>query len=1237
MNPNSWLKGNSRIFSTEAAERIGKELARTTEPLLQTLVAGNRIQRLGDGEAVLGAMAKQAQEVVKREYPHLADRVLDAKPVIRSRIGIGDVWSVGVQLGDENASLFKSVEAAENAAKSQFGFKEGTYTTGQRGAGYYVQVTKPVDETDPFIRALPIETENETPRSLFGSLFSRVRTPEDTLSVGARQDRLLSTYGVGELQALIRPAAKHIADLPKKSRNNLRDFLEADRNFSSIVQKENGAQEQVEGRFAQSLSEFGERWHETFGHDPTEAEATAYYEAVRLNDLDWAFRNFRVFRDKYRLGMELVDFKPGPGFTYDGIEAKSVDKVDWDKEAGVLVMREGDMPLFFRTNEQGRTFGEGVPTQKDYVEKLQGEGYRLFQVSPFGDKALKASKNNAYLAEAGVGDEKIHYVLSRNQDIRPLPLNQLEYKPGLHRLYTDGFYVAQPKITRLNRAGELVHRYDYDTNIMMFTNGAKAEKYAKVFENIRMMLKRGENPDEYIKANLPKEPGDIRSLFEAKYNDAGQKIADAPLSLEDPISSRATGTNIGDKVELGKMYPGFRKSSDDPLNLYQDLNKDYIGGRDPVIETIQETGSMNNPILKSVPAKMIDAYSTLNRGVADMLQARFIDDYKIKSIENWIKEFGHTLKVDHPEQLMRNPTRHLFNPDWNTNVNATDLVAAKTSLMALRQFLGTSTDFSKNLRWVKQRMLDSVYNTYGDKTAELASNWLLSTTTDPLKYMRSVAFHTNLGLFNPVQLFLQGQTFFHMSAIAGPTIAAKAAPAAWFMRALRFTDDENIINKFAGMASKFGMKEADFKEAYAALRKSGMDRVGAEVGMRDDMLDPQLISTKLGKFAEWSPVFFNEGERFVRSSGYIAAYLEWRGANPIAKLTEKVEAQILQRADLFSGNMSRASNASWQKGFASIPTQFFAYQFRIMEQLLGKRLGPTPQARALTRARILGMYSLIYGMPVAAGATTAVWPWTDTIRQTLIDKGINYDENVLTRGLVDGFASVLVEGATGNKYNVGQRYGPGGLTALKDWISGDKSGAALLLGVSGANIGAMAHSFWPVLGDVADMVSGKTAGSLLVEDMADFTREISSANNAFKTIYALNYGKLISKNEINLSDVDKTSALIVSLAGLQPQELEDAFLKKNILANMKDAQKAASKEAVKWIRRALRSDDPQTREQYKTRAQLEIEGTDMTFDQRAAVFAEAMKDSDTFVSKIDRDFAMSTPDRIDQFIAKKKE
>jgi hypothetical protein len=1227
----SWATKAVKGLSMEVQRRLSARLEETTAPLLRAMNEGIRIDMISEEQLVPAALDALAR--TKREYPEVADNVLATTSHAYSPQT--NTHYINVQIGDEGNTLFKSKESAYETA-SIIGLKG--HTVKQQGSGFYIELAQPVDNTSPLIRATPLGTDNETPRSAFSAVFGWLRSPEDVLSKESRADRVAAVYGPGGLKALVKPSATRITELSngtrlgnfvrervgiptKKERAELYEFIEADKLHESLSPE--GITEV--GRSASNWADLWTRWFEKFGKYPSEKQMLAYAEAVRINDLDWVLNNFSIYAGKTRKGVKTHTFgvkMTGPqgeqAFeTMANIEAKSVDALPTEGDAGVLILRDSGSQ-FVRLSEM-------TPTQRNLVTHLtEKDGHRIFQVPGFGSKNLKRSR----LVGELTGEDNIHFVISNRYEIKPLSLKQLPKRPGFHIEYPDGWYTSQANITTLERAAGTESRYDGDNNVWQFTNQAKGKKFTEALEHVRVSLKNNQldGLDEFIAKNLPKTPEVIKGMFYPKLDQAGKIIAPAQLSQEVPISLRFAGESLADTTNLSKMLPNFKDGRKDPFNIYSDVNFEYAGKRNPIIDTIDEAGTETNPIFNTRPSKTVDVMTTMNRAMSKIIESRYLNDLKGKEIDKFVREFGDELDVD-PKELAMNPVPHVMNPKWKKDASEFDTKAsaARQSNTALRQFLGTSTRFSNGLRVAKQKIADSLYTSGNMKVAEFIEPWALSTTDDPFKYFRSLAFHTKLGLFNPVQIFLQGQGFVHVAAVAGIPTAIKAGAGFSLMRFLRFTTDPKIIADAAKKSVKHGWKEDEFIEAYHALRESGMERVGGEVAMLDHV-DPGLMQTASGTFAKWSTAFFTEGERFVRMSAHNAAYLEWRAANAGAKFTNKVAKQILQRADLMSVNMTRASSAAWQRGFASIPTQFFSYQARLMEQMVGKRLTVPEKLRAFT------FYSALYGLPVGVSSTIGVWPWGDEIRKDLQDRAIDYDDDIPSRLMWDGMLSAGLQAMTGTKYSIGGRYGPNGIQAFRDFYR-THDGVKLALGVSGTVIGDMLKAVDPITSSLADAARGdQSAWPLLIGDLVNVSDEFSTGKQAWAIYTGMNSHKYISKNDMYVDDVTGTEALFMGLAGLTPQRIQDAYLQKEISKDRKAlVQEAADKVSKAW-RKGLASDDPAEGAAYITRGKAYMEAADMDADERARTISQALQGAESFVSQTAYEFAKTNNERMQKYL-----
>ena len=611
--------------------------------------------------------------------------------------------------------------------------------------------------------------------------------------------------------------------------------------------------------------------------------------------------------------------------------------------------------------------------------------------------------------------------------------------------------------------------------------------------------------------------------------------------------------------------------------------------------------------------------TTINDSLSNVIRGRYFDDYKVKSVEQFVQEFRDVLK-NPPEQMKTDPVSVLHKPQWDdaNASNARRIEAAKNYQRATLRLIGTDTADTKMLKVGVEKLISSLYDLKGQPASDFTAYHVLPKMTDPFRYVRAMAFHLKLGLFNPVQVIVQGQTFAHIFALS-PRHAPSAMSGTGLMRMLSLTDDPKIIRHYAKIASKSGWQEDEFIEAFTEMKRTGMYNVEGEHSWKNDMVNMNLIQTKGGKVLDMGTFFFKETERAIRMTAWNAAYKEWRAKN-VGRMDSRARALVLTRANDLTVNMTRASNASWNEGLLSVPTQFFSYQLRLMDQLLGKRL------TLAEKSRVALVYSAMYGVPTAAGAYLGVVPIKEMLDKYALENGIDFSDNVFSQMVTEGLPATLGQMISGEEYNVASRYGPGGLTIIKDIMRGDSSLSDIVFGASGSILGDVLSNGDPILRGIMDVFK-EDGYPLMAQDFIDATQNISSVNNAMRVYYAMNVGKWYSRNGVYMTDIGGWEALFMGITGLSPTEMSDTFLKMESLVDTRDQKNQAKKEIIKNIQRALRSESPEETKQFFTAARaLLIAGGFMPNE-----YSQIMKEAqlpDSLLDSVNRQFIEKAP--IDQ-------
>lgn len=1180
------IGGNPVGMSREMSQRLATEMASRTEQFMGKLEESVGVERLSPEAQDRGYTI--TERMLRNEFHSQSDYVLET--VRNPRDPLTNTTSVSIRLGNRGAKMFETSEQAGVFAKDVFNLPEGSYNIGQQGVGFYVNAaTRPVSEIESSVRDLLLNTSSRQPTGRLTDLIFGTWTPrsaEDILSSFQSANRKVATFAPQELRKFLLGIAEDISTLPRKQRFALQDVLKMNRDFVDAAGRR--------GQFYQNIDELQNAYLSRHGRLPTEGEVKGYFSYVQLSDMDWVLRNLGWKRDKERLGITQHRFTVGDKST-EWFEGKGLPEFPSKnpEDSGVYIVKDGVGTYY-------RRFDKDFP--EDVFKSVKDGESKLIQVANPTDKPLKKT--------ADVGDI-INYVITKDSEQKALDWKQATYRPGGHVIYPYEWFVKQPQVA-VGRGGR--NFYYGDTSIFNFSNEAKAREFGQRMDTARMMLLRGDPAlGDFVGKNLPFSENEFRKLFEDGYLDK---------SL--PISHSRTGrTTLESDKEMARLFDKKDMKNDfqSSHNLYQFLDKHFLADRDMQLGTVTESGNVLKPWqIEEAPA--LDPFPALNRSLGQAIRSRWMTDYKISAAENWVQQFAPFMN-NKEEALRKNPLFTLYHPQWaEGSVDRATLMAAKNSQRAIVDFIGASSELSSNINRLEQIVTNAAYSAGGDKAADFTATHLLPMVKDPATYLRSIAFHSKLGFFNPVQLLVQAQSLAHVIGVAGPVNGLQGAAAGFLMRRLVHTEEEAVINRMAGIAGKFGWQPEHFKESYEALKSTGMWNVAGETAWRDDVFDPKIFQGSVGRFLDKGTMFFAEGERAVRMAAWNTSYREWRIANPIAELGNREIGQILNRADLLSVNMTRASNAAWQKGIMSVPTQFFAFNSRLMEQFLGDRL------TSLEKARALSTYSLLYGVPIGLSGTMGFLPLYEDVKKEAMQRGIDTDANPFLKAFQEGLLSVGLSALTGRDYNVAQRMGPGASNVIEDGLlKGKKSALELLGGASGSTMSDIVKTVIPFVSFLSGVVHGKSDQfPLLLEDFAAGTENISAVNNVAKMLYGLNTGRYVSKNDRYVGTVTTMDSILMGTLGLTPRAISDAFLKNDILKETKTFQDSQKPYIMKELQRGMDEYWKGHRDEgddHMKRASVFIEGAGFDPIQRGQIMQEVLRGAGTsMVDKLNYDFAV---------------
>jgi hypothetical protein len=1122
----------------------------------------------------------------------------------------------------------------------------------QHGLGYKFTVIRPYKETDDAVRTWLTRSDKALSTSSMegwngwkNSVLGWVRSADDTLSFNESLNRKIATYTQTTLKEWAKNEARDIEAVAnqtkwytpwnwyrKLTRKEMFDQFDETLRFAKTNTDDKGQL----GAFFKNPQELDDHYQRFYRRSVTYPEVRAYFAHVKLNEGNRVLSEIAEFRNRARLGAEqhqlftMSDGKKISSGFFDGISRN----VFPSGGGQILIMgaNKGEEKLYhLGANEIP---GKLITKYRDLVETGKAKVIEIYDPD-----------NNPLSGFVGAGKERIRYVLTSNVESKPLGLNHVNRRGGGHFDYDVDSFIKQAKISdehagdvRTDKRRVFKRVYTGD-NTLMAGSGIKSQDSDIAAKMTRMnQLMRESKIDEA--KELSKKLGidweTMSSWYDPERIVNGKKVG-ARIDWNEPFYVVPRNKRIYDIDSKGlvdriggeKVFQDASKTG----SLAKQFQVEYNQARDSEgLFTLKDVGSQGNPIYKRETAPLVDPIPTMNKALTRAIRSIFMDDYKIHAVEHWLREASPYLKAEESE-IRAAPFYHFYNADKGAFTSGTDPATISNLLsnrLKIQQFVGMPNKVETAIHGLTQILADQFYQKFGPvenrnivtKGFTVVPLWAISKWQDPISGIRSLAFNAKLGLFAVPQFLVQSQTFVNIWALGG-----RAAGAGTFAMMLhqwaRLNASPEWLRAYDRYATKlnvFGSKwrPGEWMEARNELAKTGFEHVGGEYQLADDQMQHRFIKNEWNNFLDAGQAPFREGEKATRLGAYYTAFREFRDANPTKVLTDADRATILQKADLYTANMSRASASSLNSSIFSLPMQFLTYQVRMAELFFGKRLGETTGERALNRARLMGFYAAMYGAPGALGVTG--YPFADGIREEAINHGYVPGNNQFTDAVMNGLVAwqlAMITGKgdyqKGSQYDVQGRWGTQGFTQLQESMRSDET-VWKLIGGAGVDtfMSTIAHAdpFWQF---ARQIVSDDEEGNKFKVSPADFLNifsEISSADLVGRGIYALHTGRWIAKNGQYMEDVTPADVLFREITGFKTQDQSDVFLLHDIQRQEKEVQQDAARKITKDYQRgldAVRDKDYDTAQTYFTNARARMIASGIPLDMRAKIMAEASK------------------------------
>lgn len=1122
-----------------------------------------------------------------------------------------------------------------------------------KGLGYHIEWHIPLNETQDIVRDGLITNRTASASSTnpwFGPL-GYLRPAADTLGHAMNENMVKTTYSQTKYLTMLKRTMKPIEDLfHGKSLGSSKQWDDLKRSLV-VAQKYPDPDTGLPGYYLKTPAEIQDFWMTNYKYWPSEAQQQAYLAVQRLYHADLVFRSIAVYKNKSRLGtMEhtFINWKDGVEVKSQPVEGRFISKVPQGDK--VVIIHDKDGFSFYNTKDSS--------TKKHFDEQVKQGVYKGIQI-------YDPDKYQISIQDKEGNPVRIAYVFSKSMDSNPISYAQIKPRGGGHWDYDYNHYIKQPSLSTEIVGGK--RRMIYSGDATYAPINVKDDYFLSKLNEVKNHLKNrdialakaahlsySDQPwKEFVRGFYPRKNRDTGVIEPARFNmkedfhivPRGMTTLDLDKSLEHRYNTGGS-----------KFVDATREES-----LAKNFQVEYTGKRDSVdLFTPQRYGSVSNPMYKFQPAELVDPITAMTRAVGRITNSLFMDDFKISAIEHFLQE-NKNLFRESDLKLIRSTPFSTFNegPLSRHALTTPQGWVAESNRYKIKKFLGMPSAYDKAMHSMKQQLADHIMNPDGSsKTYLVPMSWTLSATSSGPNFVRGMAFHENLGLYNWMQLAAQNAAWVNFFGLS-PKHAMPGSAGAWMHLWSTINSKGPILKTLGTVAEKIGnftgigWKAGEWEAAREAYLRSGYG-IRGNTSIYNTSMEKQNFFLNMGKtFLRNGTIFFDLAEQNVRHGAWYTAYHEYIHAYPNSKIDDVAIGKIMRRADDMYMNMGRNSRTMLNSGITSMPLQFFKYQENVAHAFLGKRIGDvfgkenTWQTRAQQRAQMIAMYSLAFGPLGATGLS--MLPINDVVRKKAIEWGYHPGDNFFSTLMMEGPMSMAGAYASGwwrsgspdmtkgTFYNFNNRYGANGYQIFRDILEPSSTYWKILLGASGstmantlASLSPFTNAMYSALTDQADNPFRLTQDDWLTGLQV---RNVNSMRYSERLAYALAYGEWRDRHGAVSQQIDKSDAIFRSLLGTNDVNLDDLYLKGQIEGDRKENEKTAEHEYQHYRRlaeEAIANNDTEMAKTYNKNAVFAIQSRHIPSEVYSKFLAHDATLNKTIQSKTDDNFYLGKSVPTDQ-------
>jgi len=691
--------------------------------------------------------------------------------------------------------------------------------------------------------------------------------------------------------------------------------------------------------------------------------------------------------------------------------------------------------------------------------------------------------------DAGEGKGAYRYALVNRDSIGDLPNDVLGRKVGyVPRIYENAAHFVKERVTRVVDGDK---EFADTKTLRFFDNKKDADAYIEkligddIARSASRLAEEGLEGEAYEKA-LAKAEQTAHNKYIALTDREEEQLAAAAGEVAHGTGGLYTGARAQDEILFG---------------------------------------------LEGERASRVNSFEALTRNIGNVSKYTSINKWRLGMEQRWINTANEILKAKGREATIKK-----FERLPKTSESSPEVRFLNRVFDQIRDWQSFPTPEEQFFSNMVRGLSDFAAEKNFRKTARFLGNFK---DADPISAARATAFHTLLGFFNPAHMWIQAQgaataislgfgkyltqTLRDTAALTGLGYGAK--DAARYARTAKATlMDKNELEALHNLWLKTGYEDSVLQTADHAAASKGY-------GMNMAILK---------KVADTGLLFYRQGELFNRRMAFSTAVARWKekkGVDSIIGAGDDSLKEIMDDANNIMLNMSKANAAPWQKGLASLPTQFLQVTTKSVETMTGLNKNFT-KAEA---GRIFAGQLALYG---TAGIPLVSLPYmlaTEVFGMTQQDIEQNPK---LFKALNDGFWGYTTLQIFGMDAEISSRgsllRGVGDF--IDNWFVQESTFTEKFLGAFGSS----QQRFWddftrrlrPITLDSMSELDFSDVGSLLASPVFSM---FSTYNNVQKAIIMERLDAAYSRSGKKIASGFNFSEAVAQAIGFQPTKVADTW------------------------------------------------------------------------------------------------